>query len=510
MKKLIALIGMAAWLAQPATIVAQSGNPGFVDLFNGKDLSGWVPVNETTFQVNDGNLRLVKGMGWLRTEKQYRDFVLEFEWRALVEKYDSGIFFRAGLEGKPWPNNGWQVNLRYDSLGGLVRGYRQMVPSETPKMPLNQWVKTRITVKGKTVTLDMDGERAWEYNQVDAEQGYLGIQAEDRAFDFRNIRIQELAAAQDYVVFEGKEGPGKGKHIVLVSGDEEYRSEECLPMMAKILAQRHGFKCTVLFGLNPTNGIIDPTIVTNIGGMEVLPTADMMVLFTRFRELPDNQMKYFVDFVNSGKPILGLRTATHAFAYSRNPKSPYAQYSYNSRTWPGGFGQQVLGETWVNHHGYHGKESTRGVIHESAKSHPILKSVSDIWGPTDVYTVTHLPKDAEVLVWGQVLEGMKASDKPLDGPKNNPMMPMVWLRNYTGESGKTSKIISSTFGSSPDFQCEDFRRLVANACYWALGLEAQIPARADVSYVGEYKPTWFGFAKHEKGLKPGDHALKGN
>jgi hypothetical protein len=322
--------------------------------------------------------------------------------------------------------------------------------------------------------------------------------------------IVPLAMHAASVVYEGKEGPGRGKHIVLLEGDEEYRSEEILPQLGKILAVRHGFKCTVLFSTDPATGLIDPNNQTNYTGLEVLPQADMMILLLRFREWPDAQMKYFADFVNSGKPILALRTSTHSFSYSRNKQSPYAKYDWRSKEWAGGFGQQVLGETWVNHHGYHGKESTRGVIHESAKSHPILKSVSDIWGPTDVYTVTHLPKDAEVLVWGQVLEGMKASDKPLDGPKNNPMMPMVWLRNYTGESGKTSKIISSTFGSSPDFQCEDFRRLVANACYWALGLEAQIPARADVSYVGEYKPTWFGFAKHEKGLKPGDHALKGN
>lgn len=161
-------------------------------LFNGHDLKGWVPVHDVTFQVKDGNLRLVKGMGWLRTERQFKDFVLEFEWRALVEEYDSGIFLRAGLDGKPWPKDGWQLNLSYKQVGALVKGYKTVVPAETPKQPVNQWVKFRVEVKGNKVKLNVDGEDAWESDKLDAESGYVGIQAEDRSFDFRNIRIMEL------------------------------------------------------------------------------------------------------------------------------------------------------------------------------------------------------------------------------------------------------------------------------------------------------------------------------
>lgn len=161
-------------------------------LFNGKDLTGWAPVNEVDFVVTNGNLRLVKGMGWLRTEKQYTDFVLEAEWRALVPEYDSGFFIRAGLEGKPWPKEGWQVNLQRGGLGALVKGYKTMVPAETPPMPLNKWVKFRIEARGKKVTLDVDGERAWEYNELDVHPGYIGIQAENKAFDFRNLRVLPL------------------------------------------------------------------------------------------------------------------------------------------------------------------------------------------------------------------------------------------------------------------------------------------------------------------------------
>ncbi len=161
-------------------------------LFNGKDLTGWAPVHDVTFVVTNGNLRLVKGMGWLRTEKEYQDFVFEGEWLALDEQYDSGFFFRAGLEGKPWPKDGWQVNLRYAAVGGLVKGYKAIVPAETPRQPVNQWVKFRLEVKGKKVTLDMAGERAWEYEGIDSPRGYLGIQAENKAFDFRNLRVMPL------------------------------------------------------------------------------------------------------------------------------------------------------------------------------------------------------------------------------------------------------------------------------------------------------------------------------
>ena len=134
--------------------------------------------------------------------------------------------------------------------------------------------------------------------------------------------------------------------------------------------------------------------------------------------------------------------------------------------------------------------------------------MTDVWCPTDVYAVTHLPKDAAVLMWGQVLTGMKPTDPPVEGPKNHPMMPLVWLRNYKGESGNTSKICTTTMGAAVDLENEGLRRLLINAAYWAAGLDIQIPAKADVNYVGEYKPNWFGFGKFKPGLKPEDLALQ--
>src|SRR5262249_8692915 len=136
-------------------------------------------------------------------------------------------------------------------------------------------------------------------------------------------------AADPWVVYEGAAGPGKGKHVVLVSGDEEYRSEEALPQLAKILAMHHGFKCTVLFAVDPKDGTINPNRRDNMAGLEALKAADLLVLFIRWRDLPDKQMKPLIDYIESGKPIVGLRTATHAFDLKKH--KTYAKYDWRGK-----------------------------------------------------------------------------------------------------------------------------------------------------------------------------------
>jgi type 1 glutamine amidotransferase len=296
----------------------------------------------------------------------------------------------------------------------------------------------------------------------------------------------------------GFAAPGKQKRIVLVSGDDEYRSEEGLPQLAKILSRHHGFSCTVLYEIDPADGTIRPEQHNNIPGLEALDTADLMVLLTRFRDLPDSQMKHFVDYVESGRPIVGMRTATHAFDLKSSPT--YARYSWNSKVWDGGFGRQVLGETWIDHHGHHGKQSTRGVLVKGAESHPVLRGIhdGDIWGPTDVYEVRlPLPGDSRPLVLGQVLEGMHPTDPPAQGKQNDPMLPVAWVKTYRG-----ARVFTTTMGASQDLLNEGVRRMLVNACYWALGMEDGISAKANVDLVGDYQPSPFGFGTFRKGVKP--------
>jgi type 1 glutamine amidotransferase len=312
------------------------------------------------------------------------------------------------------------------------------------------------------------------------------------------------AQAEPWVVMEGRNGPGTGKHIVFVVGDEEYRSEDLMPQLAKILAVHHGFKCTVLFAINKETGEIDPKTLDNIPGLQALEKADMMVMFLRFRELPDEQMKYIIDYTNSGKPIMGLRTSTHAFNYGKLKDSPYAKYSFRSKELDGGYGRQVFGETWINHYGRHQVESTRGLIVAGMGNDSIVKGVDDIWGESDVYGLTTLTGDCKPLVMGQVLVGMNPDDEP--NTKKN-LVPVAWTKTYTGDTGKTARVFTTTMGHSFDLNSEGFRRLLVNACYWGMEMEDNIPAKSNVDLVGTYNPSKIGMGKHKTGLKPSDHKL---
>jgi type 1 glutamine amidotransferase len=301
-----------------------------------------------------------------------------------------------------------------------------------------------------------------------------------------------------WVTLEGSEGPGKGRHILFISGDEEYRSEESLPMLAQIMAKHHGFKCTVLFAINPQNGCVDPEVLNNIPGMHQVDEADMIVMLIRFRQLPDKDMKRFIDYTFSGKPILALRTATHAFKYE-GEDSPYAKYTFNNKEYDGGFGRQILGETWVSHHGHHAYESTRAVPRADMKNHPILQGVDTMWGPSDVYEA-HPPKDAEVLVDGHVLTGMDPDD-PLK--PDTPTMPVAWIRQ-PGKPEGTGRVFCTTMGAAVDLKDQAMHRLVINGIYWCMGMEKEISQERSVDPVGEYDPSYYGYGDFQKGKKPQD------
>ncbi len=304
-----------------------------------------------------------------------------------------------------------------------------------------------------------------------------------------------------WLEYPGGKGVGEGKHVVLVSGDEEYRSEEAMPQLAKILSKHHGFRCTVLFAIDPETGDIDPEQSDNIPGLEALDTADLMIMSLRFRSLPDDQMKHIVDYVEKGKPIIGLRTSTHAFNIPAG--ATYASYgfSYPGKEFEQGFGRQVLGETWIAHHGHHKSESTRGIVDD--KSHVIATGIKDgeVWGPSDVYTVRlPLPGDSHTILLGQILTGMSFDDKPVTDDRNNPMMPIAWTRTYKG-----GRIFTTTMGAATDLENAPLRRLVLNAALWCIGSEDKITPTLDVSLVGDYKPTAFGFGTFVKGKKPADY-----
>ncbi|MBC8406943.1 MAG: ThuA domain-containing protein [Planctomycetes bacterium] len=319
------------------------------------------------------------------------------------------------------------------------------------------------------------------------------------------------AAPEDsrWLVYPSGDGPGEGKRVVFVAGDEEYRSEESLPMLARLMSAHHGFECVVLFSQDPETGEIDPNHSSNIPGLHLIDEADLLVLLLRFRELPDQDMAKIMDHVEAGKPLIGMRTSTHAFNYKENKESPYAKWTWNSKSPAGGFGKAILGETWVAHHGHHGKEATRGVQNPEHADHPTLRGVKDVFGTTDVYAIRDLPANAQVLLNGSVLDGMTPDAQPVDGEKNNPMHPVAWLRQreVETESGVVSqRIFSTTMGAAPDFSSLDLRKLFFNAAFWTLEMEKQIPeAGLKADMIGTWSPTNFGFNSFRTGFHPADY-----
>jgi hypothetical protein len=262
------------------------------------------------------------------------------------------------------------------------------------------------------------------------------------------------------------------------------------------------------------DGTIDPNNSSNIPGLEAIESADLIIMSWRFRR-PAEGMQYIDAYVRAGKPIIGLRTSTHAF---NGLSGEYAKYNngYAGPEWKDGFGREILGEMWINHHGHHGREGTRGIITEAGKHHPILTGVQEgeIWGTTDVYGVRlPLPGDSLPLVLGQVVNGMEKDAPATEGKKNDPMMPVCWTKSYQGDDGHIGRVFTTTMGASQDFVEPGLRRIVVNAAFWCLGMENDIKADNSIEFVTEYHPTPFGFRSQpgywkEVGHRPSDFVLK--
>ena len=298
-----------------------------------------------------------------------------------------------------------------------------------------------------------------------------------------------------------KDLPGTGKHVVMVAAEQEYRSEQAMPMMARMLAKHHGFDCTVLFAQK--DGKVDPTQKTrpddpemfhDIPGLEHLAKADLLILFHRFITLPDEQAAHVIKYLDSGKPIYGIRTANHGFRgdfhYERNGKRVR-------------FGDDVLGGAFRGHHGGWHREATRGVIVPANQDHAILRGVTDVFGPSDVYRTygkgKSLPKNCTALLLGQPLVGLNPTDAP---NSKKEALPIAWTTSWTGNEGKTARVFHVTMGSARDHQSAGYRRLSANAIYWCLGLEDRIDADSCVDIVGDYAPLKSGFNYAKLGVKP--------
>ncbi len=310
------------------------------------------------------------------------------------------------------------------------------------------------------------------------------------------------------VVYDGAagprvDGPGAGRHIVLIAGDHEYRSEEILPAMGRILAGRFGFKCSVFFTLDG-DGFIEPGS-SDIAGLEALATADLLIVGLRFQDFPAAEMQHIVDYLDGGGPIVGIRTATHAFAIEGGPFVKYT-WNYPGAEHTGGFGRQVLGETWVTHHGENHEQSSRLLLADQEgqdqETHPVLRGVRDVHVVSGGYYADPMP-DSVVLATGQVLDGMGADSPPAPDKE---VLPVAWTRTYEAGDGRQARVFTTTHGASEDFLNEGFRRLMINAALWAVGLEGSIQPDSDVALVGPFNPVAFAFDGYRRGVRPADLA----
>jgi type 1 glutamine amidotransferase len=317
----------------------------------------------------------------------------------------------------------------------------------------------------------------------------------------REARSGALEQDPRWLQYEGGEGPGSGKRIVLVAAEQEYRSEESLPMLARLLSTRYGFDCTVLFALN-ADGLVDPSqkirwededVVHDIPGLGQLEDADLVIWFSRLLTLPGEQLRHLYRYLDSGKPLIGLRTANHGFL----------GFDYEVDGQRVRFGEDILGGSFRSHHGNWHQDSTRGLIVEENAEHPVLRGVTDVWGPSDVYRTYPedgaLPADCTPLLLGQPLLGRQHDDAV--NPELEPL-PVAWTKTWTGRGGEAARVFHSTMGSARDFESAGLRRVLVNAVLWCLELEDRIDPTSSVELVGPYAPHASGFDYAGLGIEP--------
>lgn len=315
---------------------------------------------------------------------------------------------------------------------------------------------------------------------------------------------QKSSEADKYrVVYKGKKGIGKGKNIVFIATDHEYRGEETLPALARILAKRYGFTCTVVWALDD-EGNIHPGS-SNIKGLEVLEKADLMVMFLRFSNFADDQMQHIDNYIKRGGPVVGLRTSTHAFKNEKSDNWNHYDYKYegSNNEWHGGFGELILGETWVGHYGRNHKQASLVLAEEENKEHPIMRGVKDAWAQCGGYNAYPQGSELKILARGRVLNGMTPNAEP-DTTKEE--LPVAWVRKYQLKSGASGRAFTTTHGASEDILSEGFRRMLVNACFWGIGMEDHIKPNNNIDFVGKYTPTTFNFSGYKANVKPSDLA----
>jgi hypothetical protein len=194
MRRLIAAVVLSAVFG-PVPVWAADPETGFVQLFDGKSLAGWHVMNGGKFTAADGVIKLRGGSGWLRSDKEYSDFVLRLEVRWLKPKQDSGIFIRASKEGKNWPDRRYEVQCENSPRVAMLFGAKHKLDKEKAAKALkavNEWNTFEVKCEGSACEVRLNGELVCTGEGLKNTKGHIGLQGEGGQLDFRNIRIKAL------------------------------------------------------------------------------------------------------------------------------------------------------------------------------------------------------------------------------------------------------------------------------------------------------------------------------
>jgi hypothetical protein len=176
---------------------AEKDEQGFTRLFDGKTLSGWHLMNGAKFVAEDGVIKLNGGLGWLRSDKQYSDFILRLEFRFMKPKQDGGVFLRSNIEGKNWSSKNYEVQventLRMAKIFGAEYELNVDLAQKVLK-PVNEWNEYDIKLVGPWIEVRLNGELVTTSDSMDKlTRGYLGLQGENGFHEYRNLRIKDLS-----------------------------------------------------------------------------------------------------------------------------------------------------------------------------------------------------------------------------------------------------------------------------------------------------------------------------
>jgi type 1 glutamine amidotransferase len=232
-------------------------------------------------------------------------------------------------------------------------------------------------------------------------------------------------------------------HVLMMIGEDEYKTWETLPEFGKAELEPRGIKVTVIQQ--------DPKNHSNFPGLvDGLANADLLIVSVRRRLPPKEQIDAVRNFLAAGKPLVGIRTACHAFAPFANARSKPASGENANQGWPE-FDPQVLGGHYTNH--YPPGPKVVITIAHGADSSPILKDVdvAHLIGNGSLYKINGLDPSCVPLLLGAI--------------PSQPVEPLAWTHIY---GPRNARIFYTALGHPDDFKEPAFRKLLLNGIFWAI------------------------------------------